>query len=119
MSDHIIWIVEGTIKSGQLDNFKALITEMVDVTQAEEPDATTYEWFVNGDNSSYHSHERYADSTAVMTHLKSFGQNFAERFFAVADVTNLSVYGNPNDEARAALSDFGARFMTPIGGFTR
>jgi hypothetical protein len=54
-----------------------------------------------------------------MTHLGSFGQNFAERFLAAADPTRFVVYGNPNDEVRGALAGFGAVHMSQIGGFVR
>lgn len=119
MSDNITWIIEGTIKSGQLDNFKALATEMIDTVQAEEPDTMIYKWFISDDHGSYRIHDSYADSAAVMTHLQYFGQRFADRFFAIAEVTGFSVYGNPNDEAREALRGFGAMFMAAVGGFTR
>jgi hypothetical protein len=51
--------------------------------------------------------------------LGSFGQNFAERFLAAVAPTRLVVYGDPNDEVRAALSAFGAVHMAQIGGFAR
>ncbi len=54
-----------------------------------------------------------------MTHLGSFGQNFAERFMAAVAPTRLVVYGDPNDEVRAALSAFGPVHMAQIGGFAR
>lgn len=55
----------------------------------------------------------------TLTHLQNFGQRFADRFFAVADVTGFFVVGNPNDEAKEALHGFGAVFMASVGGFTR
>ena len=79
----------------------------------------TYDWFISEDQGSYHIYERYADSAAVMTHLQNFGQRFADRFFAVADVNGFSVFGNPNDEAKEALHGFGAVLMASVGGFTR
>ena len=119
MSENITWIIEGTIQSGQLDSFKALASEMTDTVQTEEPDTMIYEWFISEDQGSYHIYERYADSAAVMTHLQNFGQRFADRFFAVADVNGFSVFGNPNDEAKEALHGFGAVLMASVGGFTR
>ena len=120
MSDHVFWVVEMTIKSGELVNFKALMNEMVDATRANEPHAMNYEWFISEDDKQCHIYERYADSAAVMTHLGNFGQHFAERFTAVVEeTTSFTVYGNPSDEVREALRGFDAVFMAPIGGLAR
>ena len=54
-----------------------------------------------------------------MTHLQNFGQRFAGRFFAIADVTGFSVIGNPNEEAIEALRGYGVKFMESVDGFTR
>ncbi len=119
MSGNVLWVLELDIKQGELDNFKALMNEMVDATRANEPGTMNYEWFIGDDESSCHLYERYVDSAATMTHLGSFGQYFAERFLAAVTPTRLVVYGDPNDEVRAALSAFGAVHMAQIGGFAR
>ena len=119
MSDHVHWMLEVAIKPGELDNFKALMNEMVEATEANEPNTLNYEWFISEDGSNCHIYERYADSAATMTHLGSFGQNYAERFLAMVNPTRFVVYGNPNDEVRQALAGFGAVHMEQIGGFAR
>ncbi len=119
MSDNVHWVLEIEIKQGELDNFKALMIEMVEATRANEPGTMNYEWFISDDAGSCHIYERYADSAATMIHLESFGQNFAERFMAAVTPTGLVVYGDPNDEVRAALSAFGPVHMAQIGGFAR
>ena len=119
MSGNVLWVLELDIKQGALDNFKALMNEMVDATRANEPGTMNYEWFIGDDGNTCHVYERCVDSAATMTHLGSFGQNFAERFLAAVAPTRLVVYGDPNDEVRAALSAFGAAHMTQIGGFAR
>ncbi len=119
MSDVVHWLLEININEGELDNFKALMKEMVDATKANEPGTMNYEWFVSDDEKTCHIYERYADSAATMTHLASFGQNFAERFLAAVAPARFVVYGNPNDEVRAALAGFGAVHMSQIAGFAR
>lgn len=119
MSTEVHWVLELDIKDGQLDNFKALMAEMVDATKANEPDATHYEWFVNEAETSCHIYERYADSAAVMTHLGTFGEKFAERFLAALAPIRLVVYGDPSDEVRDALAGLGAAHMKQVGGFAR
>ncbi len=67
MSDAIHWVIELAIKDGQLDAFKALMTEMVEATQANETGATHYEWYISDDEKTCHIYERYVDSAATMT----------------------------------------------------
>ncbi len=119
MSDVVQWVVELAIKDGGLANFKAVMNEMVAATKANEPGALRYEWFISADGRICHISESYADSAAVLTHMKTFGEKFAERLLASADAKRLVVYGTPNSEARAVLAGFGAVHMEPLGGFAR
>lgn len=119
MSDNIYWILEVAIKPGKIDNFKALMKEMVEATQANEPNTLNYEWTITEDNQSCHIYERYVDSAATMVHLRAFGEKFADRFMAAVDPTRLVVYGTPNNELKEALGGFGPVFMAPFGGFAR
>ena len=119
MSDPVYWLLELEIKSGEMDNFKVLMNEMVKATQDNEPNTLNYEWTLSEDGKTCHLYERYADSGALMTHLGSFGKNFAERFLSFLTPTRFVVYGNPSDEVKQALADFGPVFMAPIGEFAR
>jgi quinol monooxygenase YgiN len=119
MSDVVHWVVEFNVKDGQLQNFKNVMKEMVAATKANEPDTTNYEWFVSGDGRQAHIYERYNNSAAVMTHMKTFGEKFANRLLATADPTRFVVYGDPNRAAREVLGKFGAVHMEQIGGFAR
>ncbi len=119
MGDVVQWVLELNIKDGKFDAFDALMQEMVAATQSDEPGAHIYEWFVSDDRKTCHIYERYADSSAVMTHLGNFGEKFAGRFLDILEPTRLTVYGNPSDEARGALAGLNAVFMGQIGGFSR
>ena len=48
MSGNVHWVLELNIKDGALDDFKALMGEMVTATKTNEPDAMNYEWFISG-----------------------------------------------------------------------
>jgi len=116
MTDQVSWLLELAVKPGELDNAKAVLAEMVESAR-EEHGALIYQWSVSTDGSAIHIFERYADSAAVMTHLTTFGEKFAQRFLATVDPTRFVVYGEPNQEAKAALTAFGPAYMTPMGGF--
>jgi quinol monooxygenase YgiN len=119
MSEHVSWILQVAIREGRFDAFKTLMVEMVAATEANEPGALAYEWTVSEDLGTCHIHERYRDSAAVMTHLKWFGKECAERFMAVCEPRRITVYGTPDDAVRKALDRMGAVYMTPIAGFAR
>ena len=119
MSEAVSWVLELSVKDGQLDTFKALAREMSEASQANEPDTSHYEWFAGDDGKTVHIYERYADSAATMVHLGTFGAKFAERLLACADPSRLTVYGDPSAEVRDALAGFGAAHMTRFAGFAR
>jgi quinol monooxygenase YgiN len=116
VSDTVSWVIELAIKPGQLDAFKALVKDMVAATQANEPGALNYEWFISEDGTRCHIYERYADSAAVMTHLGTFA-TFGERWATTLDVTGMTLYGTPSDEVMATLKP--PVVMAPLGGFVR
>lgn len=119
MSEQVYWMLETKINDGQMDNLKALMAEMVEATQANEPGTLNYEWSVSADGQTCHIFERYADSEATLVHLEAFGKHFAGRFMSILQPTRMMVYGNPNEAARKALQGVGGVFMTSIGGFSR
>lgn len=118
MSNVVSWNLRLSINEGRLEDFRSLMEEMVQATQAESG-TLSYEWFISSDEASCHVHERYADSDAALAHLGKFGSDFAERFLACAQPTALCVYGEPSDETRSVLDGFGAVYMATFGGFSR
>jgi quinol monooxygenase YgiN len=118
MSNTVSWNIQLAVRDGQLDALRTLMGEMVESTK-NESGAQAYEWFLSADGTTCHIDERYDDSAAVMVHLGGFGANFAERFLACVEPTGLNVYGEPNDEARAALDGLGATYLGTFGGFAR
>jgi quinol monooxygenase YgiN len=118
MNDIVSWMLEVSIKPGQLDTFKTLAEDLVQSTRTE-PGTLAYEWFLSEDNRSCHIYERYADSAAAMTHLGTFGEKFADRFMPLLDLQRLAVYGAPSDEVKGVLGGFGANFLGQLNGFAR
>ena len=119
MSDNVHWLLEVSIKPGQLDTFKSVMAEMDATIKENEPDTLNYEWFISEDQQTYHIYERYVDSAANMINLATFGEKFAERVLATVEPTRFVVYGNPDETVRGALAGFGAVHMEEIGDFAR
>jgi quinol monooxygenase YgiN len=118
MSENVLGITVVQIKPGQLDNFRAVVKDLVAATRANEPGAMAYEYFVSPDGTTCHIYERYVDSAAVMAHLANFSQ-FAEQFMAAVEMTGVTLYGDPSDELREAVSGLNPVILQPMDGFAR
>ena len=119
MDKTVSWMLELQIHSGREEDLKDLMSEMVEVTQANEPGTLSYEWSTSTDGRSCHIYERYSDSTAVMTHLGAFGEKFASRFLEILAPTRFTVYGSPDASVKEALAGFNPTYMEPAAGFSR
>ncbi len=116
MTNEISWHVELTVKPGQLESFRALTGEMVELTRRERG-VLSYQRFVSDDGKLVHVYERYADSAAAVAHLRQFATNFSGRFLTVVERRRFTVFGQPNDELRRLLDEFGATYLRPFGDF--
>jgi quinol monooxygenase YgiN len=115
----ISWVFELAINPGRFEDLKTLLAEMVEATQKNEVGTLNYEWTITDDHQVCHVYERYRDSAAVMTHLKSFGANFAVRLMEAVTPARLVVYGTPNPQVKDGLAGLGPVYMAPLGGFRR
>ena len=118
-TDDVYWLITAAIKDGQLENVKSINKELVSATLENEPMTLSYDWSVSEDGKTCYFFEWYDNSEAVMIHTASFGENFAERLLGMIEIQKFEVFGNPNEEATKALSEFGASFHKSIGGFAR
>ena len=116
-ANEVAWLLELAVNPGQLETVRALMGEMVASTRAE-PGALAYAWFVGGDAGTMALYERYADSAAVVAHLATFGERFAQRFLAAMTPTRLTVLGAPTDAAQQALGGLNPTYLGFFGGFT-
>jgi quinol monooxygenase YgiN len=103
MDENVYRLLELSINACQLDNFKGLMHAMVEATRADEPGTLNYEWTISQDGTICHICERYANSTATMTHLGSFGAKFAGRFMQLVKPTRFVVYGTPSQEVTTTV----------------
>jgi quinol monooxygenase YgiN len=117
MSSTISWVFEATVKPDGLDGYRALAREITADNQASEPGQLAFEWFADGHD--VHIYERYQDSAAALSHVQRFVANFAERFLSLCSPTRMSVYGEPADDLRAALTGFSPRYLGSLAGYAR
>jgi len=89
VGNEISWQVDLAVKPGQLDNYRALTSEMVDFTKTE-PGTLIYEYFISPDGQHIYVYERYADTAAAVTHLLAAGQHFGSRSAQMVDISRSS-----------------------------
>ena len=56
----------------------------------------------------------YTGSAAAIAHLQRFTKNFGGRFMTMVERTHFTVFGNPGDELRGLLDQFGATYLAPF-----
>ncbi|WP_140720636.1 MULTISPECIES: putative quinol monooxygenase [Gammaproteobacteria] len=118
MSKNVYVVFELKVKPGQFEKFKQMISEAV-AGASKEPGTLAYEYSANTDGSIVHIFEHYRDSESLVSHVDVTFAPFAERFAWMVDVARLTVYGKPDEAARARLDTFGAEYLAPINGFIR
>ncbi len=119
MSDVVGWVLDLELQAGKEEEFRQLMEEMVAATEANEPGALAYEWFLDESGKMCTIYERYSDSAAVMVHMTTFGEKYAQRFLSVLMPKQMVVFGSPNDEVRQALAALGPLYMSKAAGFSR
>ena len=118
MTDRIRMVAEFTIKPENLALFKQLVGQLVDLVTRNEPDALSYEWFFNDDESVCTILEVYKDVQAVNAHMANVGPTLNE-IIAVAPMTLLHVCGAVPDEMKPTIASMGGTVHTPFAGVTR
>jgi quinol monooxygenase YgiN len=126
MSDNVFFVVELEIKPVQLDDLRSVALEMVDLSRENEPGTLNYEYFLSRDGSVCHIYERYADTSAVLAHNRSYPADLSQRGMAFRP-TRLTAYGTVTDAIRAeridsiekAIPAFSAVYLQPLAGFAR
>ncbi|MFY9934133.1 MAG: antibiotic biosynthesis monooxygenase [Streptosporangiaceae bacterium] len=117
MGTQISWVFEADIKPGAVEEYSAMARDITADNQASEPGQEIFEWFVDGQD--VHIYERYQDSAAALAHVQGFVANFANRFLSLCTPTRMSVYGEPTDELKEALTGFNPRYFGPVAGHAR
>jgi quinol monooxygenase YgiN len=119
MSSQVSWMLELDVQEGRENDLRALIAEMVNDTQANQPGTLDYEWSISADGKHCHLFERYVDSAAALVHIGTFGKEFAGRFFEVLKLVRMVIYGSPDHAVQEALANLHPVYMPFAGGFSR
>lgn len=117
MNSKISWQVELAVKPGELDNFRALTSEMVEYAR-HESGILIYERFISDDGKVVYVYERYADSSSAISHLQAFKAIYGKRFVDMVERKRFTVFGIPSDDLKEMLDGFDATYLAPFDGFS-
>ena len=91
----------------RLDEFKALASELLQITNADDG-VLQYDWYLSEDGTRCVVRETYADSAAVVTHLPLVSEQLAKiGGLRGADVGDI--LGDASPELRAMIEASGAQ----------
>jgi quinol monooxygenase YgiN len=108
--------VELAIKPDELANFEKLTAEMITSTRAETG-VLSYQRSISDNRQTVHVQESYENSAAAVAHLRKFAAIFGERYRSMVTRKHFNVFGNPSDELRRLLNEYGATYHQPFGSF--
>lgn len=114
------YLIEFTVKPGQLSEFKKMADWFIERSREDEPGTKTYQWYLTDDESKGYLLERFDNSAGLVAHAG--GPNIQGRIgdlLETADITSFEVYGDPDAAAQAVLDGFGATVHGHYDGFTR
>ena len=118
MSSYIVTDFQLSIKEGKLEDFKAFVDTMIEITDANEPNTLVYEWYINEDGNECHLLETFKDSDAFMAHLGNVSHMF-DTLFTFAMMTRAKIYGSPSAELQRSLDPLGVEYFGHFNGVTR
>ena len=109
--DEIKGIARVKFHPGQLDEWKRLTEQAMEIVRSRDPGTLQYEVFFNEDESEVIVFERYRDADAALEHFANIA-HLMEPLFATATVTG-EVLGTPNETMRAQLGGAEPKLFTP------
>jgi hypothetical protein len=118
MTNEVQYTLEWTIKSGKLQTFKDLSKQITQNVLDNEPEMKGYQWYFNDAETKCYTAEWHTSSESLMAHLKNVG-DVLPKLLELSDITRFEVFGNPNEEALAAVKGLGGQVYGFSHGFTR
>ena len=93
------------IKRDNLDEFKKLAAEMLEITKGE-PGTLQYDYFLNSDETVCMVRETYASSDAHMAHVANMGDRLPRLGELGSGLVDAEVFGSPSPAHSEFFADF-------------
>ena len=113
MTESLIFTVDLEILPGRLDALKTHVADAVASVRENEPDVLIYAYFISEDGKTARIIEHYANSEAMLAHLKDADTS---DFFTMVKSRGATLHGSPSPELRKLMDGFGAEVFPLIDG---
>ena len=97
-------------RDGELEEFKRLSAQLMEIVRSEDTGTLQYEIYFNDDQSECIVLERYRDSEAMVEHAGHLG----DLGRAIPGLVSSELLGEPSDDVKAKLVGSGVRLFTPF-----
>lgn len=118
MMNPIQLVVEFAIPDGKLDAVKKLVAAAIEIVEANEPGALSYQYYFNDDESQLYLLELHRDAQAVLGHLANAGEIIGQ-LLETTQVVRLQIFGDLSDDLEQAVAPFSPQVFKSWDGFTR
>ena len=109
-SSELLGIARFKIHKGNLEEFKRLSTQAMEIARTKDTGTLQYDIYINEEKSEAVVVERYKDSAALLEHLAN-NSHVAKQIFLTGSVEG-ELLGEPSPELKAMLAG------SPVGLFT-
>lgn len=103
-------VVEASIASEKLADYKVAVAKVIERIKASEPDTLGFAVYFNDDERICYFFEEYKNSEAVFTHLENSG-DLIMPLIEMHETIRSEVYGNPSEALRQTLEPYGVTFL--------
>jgi quinol monooxygenase YgiN len=101
--NELVGIGRFNFEEGDVEEFKRLSAEALEIVKAKEPGTLQYDLYFNDDESECVMLERFKDSEALIEHAANL-DHLMEAIIATFSVVHGELLGEPNEELRARLA---------------
>ena len=119
-NNQIEFRAELIIEDGKIEEYKKLIQGMSKMVEVNEPNTTTFQFYLDRSETKCIVHEAYKDSEAVFVHIAGLAsQTILPKIFSVAKISRFEVYGNPSEELQKVVTSSNPQTYNLFAGFSR
>lgn len=125
MSGPVVFITTYAIKEGELERFEAILRQLLDALEAEEPETLAINAYVNADGTEASIVQFTQDAESIKRFWRILHQRTGRSLDDLATTTGVHVYGSLGDIAiertRHSTGSGAGVAVLPrhVGGFTR
>ena len=118
MPEPVVYVDRFQIRDGKLERFREYASEMAKLVEAEEPDAVSYNYYVDEEGMRGTAIFIFANAEALDAHIELMSSKWQEGV-ELLGATEIELLGQPSEQAAAMARSFGGHVKNKLAGFSR